>query len=602
MRRTIETAPRDGNVIILEDDAKGTYDVAHWSPEAGEWVGENGEPTKITPSHWYPMLDSIFLPLEHYGSSKPSQVGPSPAAPARRYATPSIAAALVAVALIGTYFHAEVAVFVTRYAGQQDIFGGSTIGEQVGAQATQLPSHDSQKTDLSAAPQQVEADQASPQARAQEAAQVEPVTVASVPEARRSMEQEQGAEALANELAEARRTIDRLNLRLRVGAANSAQSLEQAREKTTALAQDAAAARQELTASTAQDRPAPEEERARGAALASELAKARREVEANVALLKKSGDDAAQIKQTAERTTAELQKERDRAEASSRELEIARGEIEANAALLNKAHDDVAQFKQIGESTAAELQQERESAKASSNELAIARREIETNVGLNKARDYAAQFKQTGEKTTAELQQERDRAEASSRELEIARREIEASAALLNKARDDAAQFKQTAERKTAELQKERDSAKALSGELAMARESAQRAIDTRTTLQRDASSQTAQVTQAAEAATSEQPAAEVSQSDPEAAKLMVRARALLGQGNIGAARIVLERAAETGSAQASFMLAETYDPVILSAWGTYGTRGEATKAREFYAKAHAGGIREAKDRLNALR
>src|ERR1700737_2038268 len=96
MRRTIETAPRDGNVIILEDDAKGTYDVAHWSPEAGEWVGESGEPTKITPSHWYPMQARIFLPLEHYGSRKPSQVGPSPVAPARRYATSSVAAALVA--------------------------------------------------------------------------------------------------------------------------------------------------------------------------------------------------------------------------------------------------------------------------------------------------------------------------------------------------------------------------------------------------------------------------------------------------------------------------------------------------------------------------
>ncbi len=79
---------------------------------------------------------------------------------------------------------------------------------------------------------------------------------------------------------------------------------------------------------------------------------------------------------------------------------------------------------------------------------------------------------------------------------------------------------------------------------------------------------------------------------------MIARARALLGQGNIGAARIVLERAAETGSAQASFTLAETYDPAILSTWGTYGTRGEAAKARELYAKAHAGGIQDAKDRL----
>ena len=82
----------------------------------------------------------------------------------------------------------------------------------------------------------------------------------------------------------------------------------------------------------------------------------------------------------------------------------------------------------------------------------------------------------------------------------------------------------------------------------------------------------------------------------------MARASALLGQGNISAARIVLERAAETGSAQANFILAQTYDPDILSAWGTYGTRGDATTARELYAKAHAGGILEAKDRFNVLR
>jgi hypothetical protein len=63
----------------------------------------------------------------------------------------------------------------------------------------------------------------------------------------------------------------------------------------------------------------------------------------------------------------------------------------------------------------------------------------------------------------------------------------------------------------------------------------------------------------------------------------------------------VLEHAAETGSAQANFMLAETYDPSILSTWGTYGTRDEATKARALYAKAYAGGIQEAKTRFDAL-
>jgi len=85
---------------------------------------------------------------------------------------------------------------------------------------------------------------------------------------------------------------------------------------------------------------------------------------------------------------------------------------------------------------------------------------------------------------------------------------------------------------------------------------------------------------------------------DAELQRLMSRASLLLSQGDIGAARIVLERAAETGNAKALFALAETFDPVVLSAWGTLGTRGDAARARELYAKALAGGVQEAKSRL----
>jgi curved DNA-binding protein CbpA len=90
--------------------------------------------------------------------------------------------------------------------------------------------------------------------------------------------------------------------------------------------------------------------------------------------------------------------------------------------------------------------------------------------------------------------------------------------------------------------------------------------------------------------------------SNPQATRLMARAGVLLGQGNIGPARTVLERAAELGSAAALFVLAETYDPALLSAWGTLGTQGDLGKAQELYAKAFASGVQEAKDRLNALR
>ena len=82
----------------------------------------------------------------------------------------------------------------------------------------------------------------------------------------------------------------------------------------------------------------------------------------------------------------------------------------------------------------------------------------------------------------------------------------------------------------------------------------------------------------------------------------MWRARVLIRQEDIGSARIVLQRAAEMGDAQANFTLAETYDPLILSKWGTYGTHGDAKKALDLYARALAGGIKEAKERSDALR
>jgi len=85
-----------------------------------------------------------------------------------------------------------------------------------------------------------------------------------------------------------------------------------------------------------------------------------------------------------------------------------------------------------------------------------------------------------------------------------------------------------------------------------------------------------------------------------DAARLITRARLLIAQGDIGGARMVLERAAEAGSAPAVFALAETYDSAVLSAWGTFGTQGDNARAQQLYAEAFAAGIQEAKARLKA--
>lgn len=77
MRYAIDTAPKDGKVVILEDDASGTYDVAHWSVEAGNWIGEDSEPSKITPTHWYAMPGDKYALPEDNRSGGSSQVAPS---------------------------------------------------------------------------------------------------------------------------------------------------------------------------------------------------------------------------------------------------------------------------------------------------------------------------------------------------------------------------------------------------------------------------------------------------------------------------------------------------------------------------------------------
>jgi hypothetical protein len=456
-------------------------------------------------------------------------------------------------------------------------------------------------SELAMARRDVETQAALASKRGDEAAQVKQAAETATAELRQSLQKEHGrAEALAGKLASAQRDTETRAALASKTYAEAAQ-LEQAAES-----------------ATAELRQSLQKEHDRAEALAGELASVRRDVETQVALASKTGDEPVQLtplKQAAESATAELrqslQKERDRAEALASELAMARRDIETQAALSSKTSDEAAQVKQAAESATAELrqslEQEHDRAEALASELGGARRDIETQAALaSKTGDEAAQLKQAAESATAELRQslqkERDKAEALASELAMARRDAETQVARASKTGDEASQIKQAAESATAELrqslQKERDRSEAMARDL----QSTQRPIGTRNAAERAANSQIAQVTQAPEAAATEQPAAAEAQGSPEAARLLARASALLGQGNIGAARIVLERAAETGSARASFMLAETYDPVILAAWGTYGTRGEATKAREFYAKADAGGIREAKDRLNALR
>jgi hypothetical protein len=176
MRRPIETAPKDGKTVILEDDVNGTYELARWSAQECAWVAKNGKPYNITPAYWHAM--ELASPLEgECNSSSRLQTdsilpnlgaAPQPIAvstdafpppppgtnsdPVRvvsfgkqiphakahrshaqhRFAA-SCGAAMVAAAVIGMYFRGDVVAYVTQQADRADELGvgsrsqGSTL-------------------------------------------------------------------------------------------------------------------------------------------------------------------------------------------------------------------------------------------------------------------------------------------------------------------------------------------------------------------------------------------------------------------------------------------------------------------------------------------
>ena len=87
-----------------------------------------------------------------------------------------------------------------------------------------------------------------------------------------------------------------------------------------------------------------------------------------------------------------------------------------------------------------------------------------------------------------------------------------------------------------------------------------------------------------------------------ELATLMKRAKDFLETGDIPAARLLLERAAEEGQdATAALLLARTYDPAVIGTSDVRNIAAEPEKARAWYRKAAQLGSTEAQQRLAQL-
>jgi hypothetical protein len=106
----------------------------------------------------------------------------------------------------------------------------------------------------------------------------------------------------------------------------------------------------------------------------------------------------------------------------------------------------------------------------------------------------------------------------------------------------------------------------------------------------------------AVEPAASEPQPPAVRRIDPdELAALLKRAKGLLAIGDITAARLLLERAADAQEAEAALMLAGTYDPQVLGVQDMRSITPDPAIARAWYQKAAQLGSADARRRLSQL-
>jgi hypothetical protein len=434
------------------------------------------------------------------------------------------------------------------------------------------------------------------------------------------------------------------------------QALDQERDRADTLTRELTSVRAELDAARIagseaaqaaeterKQKQALEQERGRADTLARELTSIRAELDA----ARIAGSEAAQAAETERKQKQALEQERDRADTLARELtsiraeldaariagseavqaaeterkqkqalEQERGRVEALAQELDSAH--AARLETVRTAEAAEVEQkrafgnERDKSETLARELASARKEAEErSARLAAAHAEALQVTETNRATAAKqklvLASERDRADALARELASLRSELGAGnrqSAALNalhglqspeSAVDSSQQWMAESPSTTTEgnaLSPERIPAEAVASISGQSSASELPRPEAQTTA-REAASNLGPTTSASAAS---------SRSLVDEQRLLARANALLRQADISGARLLLEHALERGSAQAAFMLAETYDARVLRSWGTRGISGDLTKARELYERAQAGGIEDAKERIETLK
>jgi TPR repeat protein len=82
---------------------------------------------------------------------------------------------------------------------------------------------------------------------------------------------------------------------------------------------------------------------------------------------------------------------------------------------------------------------------------------------------------------------------------------------------------------------------------------------------------------------------------------LVARGDALFGKGDLAAARLVYEHAADAGDGQAALRLGETFDPVFLDHAHLSGVPGDSGTAMSWYRRARELGAADADVLIKSL-
>jgi hypothetical protein len=86
-----------------------------------------------------------------------------------------------------------------------------------------------------------------------------------------------------------------------------------------------------------------------------------------------------------------------------------------------------------------------------------------------------------------------------------------------------------------------------------------------------------------------------------EIAMLVTRGKDFLKAGDLVSARLLFQRAAAAGNAEASFILGTTFDPLFIRRMGAVGVEPDIARAREWYKRAAALGSADASQQLATL-